>query len=194
MKTPLSNLRGPADEPAPSTDTEDDLRRLNDCYSTELIYVARCRFGLGIFARQKIAPGQRILTIEGPLIDFAETTRRGPRECMAIQIGPDLYFDTQPPGVWVNHSCEPNAGIRFDSQLTALRPIQAEEEICYDYSTTMEEASFTMSCRCGEPRCRGIVQDFSTLPPALRARYLSQGVVMSFIRSGAAVRLAPLHR
>lgn len=185
MKTTLCNVCEAADEPAPSASSEDDLRRLNARYSTSLFYVSRCRFGLGVFARQDIAPGQPILGIEGPLIDFAETVRRGPRECMAIQIGPDLYIDTQPPAVWVNHSCQPNLGIKGDRQLTALRAIRRGEEICYDYSTTMEEASFTMQCRCGQPQCRGVVRDFSTLPRALREEYLSQGTVMSFIRRGA---------
>lgn len=126
-------------------------------------------------------PGEIILAIEGPVIDFAETKRRGPRECMAIQIGPDRYIDTQPPGVLVNHSCEPNAGIRKNRYLTTLRRIRRGQEIRYDYSTTMEEHSFTMQCLCGAPMCREWVRDFSTLPRLLRERYLTQGIVMDFI-------------
>ena len=185
MKTTSSSACHAVDEPASSTKSEDDLWRLNEYYSTELFYIARCRFGLGVFARRSIEPGEPILAVDGPLINFAETTRRGPRECMAIQIGPDIYIDTQPPAVWVNHSCQPNAGIIGDRRLTALGEIQAGEEIFYDYSTTMEEASFTMECHCGNPRCRGVVRDFSTLPRATREDYLSRGIVMSFIRGGA---------
>jgi hypothetical protein len=96
-------------------------------------------------------PGENILAIVGPIIDFAETKRRGPQECMAIQIGPDRYIDTQPPGVFVNHSCEPNAGIRQNQNLVALRKIRRGQEIRYDYSTTMEEDSFAMQCLCGAP-------------------------------------------
>lgn len=178
-----------ADEPGPSLALKPDLYSLNQRYSTRRYRIDRCRFGLGVFAARNIAPGEVILAIEGPHINFAETRRRGPRECMAIQIGPDLYIDTQPPGVWVNHSCDPNCGIKADRQLTALRAIRDEEEICFDYSTTMEEASFTMECLCGAPSCRGVVRDFSTLPPALRRKYLSQGIVMSFILRAAGVQL-----
>jgi len=144
-------------------------------------YISQCEFGLGVFAARDIVFGEVILEFTGPVIDFAETKRRGPKECMAIQIGPDRYLDTRPPGVLVNHSCNPNAGIRQDRCLVALRTIRAGQEIRYDYSTTMEEHSFTMECRCGSPVCRKVVRDFSTLPWLTQAHYISQGVVMSFI-------------
>ncbi len=144
-------------------------------------YIDRCDVGLGVFANRDLRPGDVILTVEGPVIDFAETKRRGPRECMAIQIGYDQYIDTQAPAVFVNHSCEPNAGIREDKYLVALTPIPKGHEIRFDYSTTMEEQSFTMQCLCGAPTCRNVVRDFSTLPADLRKRYISDGMVMRFI-------------
>lgn len=151
-------------------------------YSTETFFVEECRFGLGVFANRDIRAGEAILAFGGPIIDFAETKRRGPWECMPLQIGENRYVDTRPPGIFVNHSCAPNAGIRNDRDLVALRPVGKGEEILFDYSTTMEEQSFTMRCLCGAPECRRIVADFSTLPAAVQARYLEQGIVMSFIR------------
>lgn len=151
-------------------------------YATETFYLDACDVGCGVFANRDIAAGETILRFSGPVIDFAETRRRGPKECMAMQIGPDRYLDTRPPGVFVNHSCDPNAGIREDVRLVALRLIRRGEEIRFDYSTTMEEQSFTMRCLCGAPECRGTVADFSLLPEQVQARYLAQRVVMSFIR------------
>lgn len=153
----------------------------NHHLSQSIIYLAECDVGLGVFANRDIARGEIILKFWGPIIDFKETKRRGPLECMAIQIGPDRYIDTRPPGVFVNHSCEPNAGIRTSRFLIALKDIRRGEEIRYDYSTTMEEGSFSMECRCGKPSCRRVVRDFSTLPAALRRSYLGRGVVMGFI-------------
>lgn len=156
---------------------------LNRRYGGGNFYIRECQFGLGVFACQTIGRGGLILVIEGPLIDFAETKRRGPRECMAVQVGSNRYIDTQPPGVFVNHSCDPNAGIKQDRYLVALRKIAKDEEIFFDYSTTMEEQSFTMECFCGAPGCRKIVQDFSTLPGAVQDRYVSEGIVMGFIQA-----------
>jgi hypothetical protein len=150
-------------------------------YTTATIRIDECDVGLGVFANRDIRRGETILAFGGPVIDFAETKRRGPWECMPLQIGPNQYFDTRPPGVFVNHSCNPNAGIQDDHNLVALRDIRRGEEIRFDYSTTMEEQSFTMRCLCGEPGCRRVIADFSSLPAAVQQRYLSQGVVMGFI-------------
>lgn len=149
-------------------------------------HIKPCDVGLGVFASRDIRAGEVILKIWGPIIDFAETKRRGPRECMAIQIGHDRYIDTQAPAVFVNHSCDPNAGIRNDENMVALRNIAAGEEVRFDYSTTMEEQSFTMQCLCGLPECRHVIKDFSTLPQHLKERYLDLRIVMNFIQDAAA--------
>ena len=172
--------------PPPLLSLNPDSEWLNTRYATEKFRIGQCDVGLGVFARRAVTAGETILVLEGPVIDFAETRRRGARECMAIQIGPNHYIDTQPPGVFVNHSCQPNAGIARDRYLVALRNISAGEEIRYDYSTTMEEHSFTMPCRCGKAACRKWVRDFSTLPDEVRTAYLTQGVVMDFIRRNLA--------
>jgi hypothetical protein len=168
---------------------QDSMFRLTATYapwqeaadSNAVVYVAECELGRGVFARRTIRKGDIILAFGGPLIDFAETRRRGPRECMAIQVGPNQYIDTLPPGVFANHSCAPNAGIQNDRDLAALRDIQSGEEIRYDYSTTMDEKCFTMHCQCGAPGCRRVVTDFSELPVEVQEFYLSRGLVMSFI-------------
>ena len=170
----------PKDEPGPSSQVE-AISTIKERFTTEQFFVEECAVGLGVFANRDIRAGEVILEIEGPLIDFAETKRRGPRECMAIQIGRDRYIDTQPPGVLVNHSCNPNSGIKQNRYLVALREIRKGEEVFYDYSTTMEEHSFTMRCLCGEPNCRGVIGDFSALPREIREKYIAQGIVMSFI-------------
>ena len=155
--------------------------KLKQRYSNQTLLIDECEFGLGVFARRAIRCSETILAFGGPVIDFAETKRRGEWECRAIQIGQNRYIDTLPPGVFVNHSCAPNAGVRNDRELVALRSIHPGEEICFDYSTTMEEQSFRMHCGCGTPECRHIIGDFSDLPPAVQQRYLSQGLVMRFI-------------
>ena len=100
------------------------------------------------------------------------------------------YIDTQAPAVFVNHSCDPNAGIRNDENMVALRDIAAGEEVRFDYSTTMEEQSFTMQCLCGLPQCRHVIKDFSTLPQHLKERYLDLRIVMNFIQDAAARNLS----
>lgn len=152
-------------------------------FSNDIIRIGRCDLGHGIFASKNIAKGETILTFEGPHISFLQTKTKGSWECMPLQIDDDLYIDTLPVGVFVNHSCMPNAGIKRDKDLVARYAISKDEEIRFDYSTTMQEKSFTMECRCqcGKQNCRHIVDDFSTLPEAIKSAYIREGIVMSFI-------------
>jgi uncharacterized protein len=153
-------------------------------FSNDIIRIGKCDLGHGIFANKEIQKEEIILTFEGPPINFLQTKTKGSWECMPLQINDDLYIDTLPVGVFVNHSCAPNAGIKNDRDLVALRTIVKGEEIRFDYSTSMQERSFTMPCRCGEPNCRRIVEDFDKITKAQQLKYLRLGIVMSFIADG----------
>lgn len=150
-------------------------------FSNDTIRIGKCNLGHGIFANKNLEVGETILTFEGDHINFLQTKSKGTWECMPLQIDADLYIDTRPVGVFVNHSCAPNAGIKRDRDLVALRPISKGAEIRFDYSTTMQEKSFTMICRCGQSGCRHIVDDFCTLPDIQKIAYLRARVVMGFI-------------
>lgn len=103
------------------------------------IFIADCELGRGLFAARAFAAGETILRFTGPLINLAQSIAKGETEGNPLQVGPLDYIDLEPPGVFGNHSCEPNAGIRDDVVLVALRPLVAGEEIRFDYSTTMWE-------------------------------------------------------
>ena len=145
------------------------------------VFVAQCDLGRGLFAEQDFAPGGEILRFRGPAISLADALAKGDEQSNPLQIGDTLYLDIEPPAVFANHSCEPNAGIVDDHVLVALRPILRGEQIQYDYSTTMWEGIWTMPCRCGSSRCRGVVRDFPELPAEVRAEYLELRVVQDFI-------------
>lgn len=144
-------------------------------------YIAEGDLGLGLFARILVKEGDVILKFSGPRIGFAEAVAKGDRQCYPLQISRQHYIDLEAPGCFSNHSCSPNAGIRNDSELIAIKDIYPGQEIRYDYSTTMDEDFYTMPCRCGVSNCRGEVTDFKFLPETIRANYLKNGIVMEFI-------------
>jgi hypothetical protein len=137
--------------------------------------------GRGIHARRAFREGDRILKFTGLLLNHDQVLALGDAQAYALQIGPNQYLDTAPPGRYTNHSCVPNAGIISDRVLIALKPIPAGEEIRFDYSTTMSEDHWTLECRCGEPDCRGLVKDFHLLPSVLQEQYVERGIVQTFI-------------
>lgn len=136
--------------------------------------------GRGVFAGEEVVAGTLIIRFTGPLLRFKDTTPH----TLALQIGPDLYLGASGnPDDCVNHSCNPNSGLQIaglDVRLIALRDIAMGEEICFDYSTTMDEDDFEMTCRCGSSACRGVIGDFKRLPPELQRRYARLGVVPEY--------------
>ena len=143
--------------------------------------IRECALGLGLFADRAYRPGDEILRFEGRTLSASAVAALGADECYTIQIGCDTYLEPEAPGRFTNHSCAPNAAIKDDYRLIALSDIRPDEQICFDYSTTMSENKWTMDCRCGASACRGVVRDFGELPLELQQRYLELNVVQSFI-------------
>jgi hypothetical protein len=142
--------------------------------------VAACDVGLGLFAARTIEAGEPILQFEGPPLTLEEVRAKGAQAANALQVGADRYLDLREPGRLVNHSCSPNAGIRDDVVLTAIRRIAASEEIRFDYSTTIGDR-WMMACACRAPDCRGVVGAYRQLPEDVRRRYEELGVVQRFL-------------
>ena len=147
----------------------------------DCIYVAQCELDRGLFAGRDFAKGELIFQFTGPEISFLDTVAKEEAEANPLQIGPTTYMNLEAPCVFINHSCEPNAGVRNTYDVYALREIRQGEEIQFDYSTTMSEKHWTMRCLCGTPSCRGLVGDFHDLPEELQRRYLAMGIVQPFI-------------
>lgn len=155
------------------------------------VYVApTSSCGLGLFTARALPAGSIALQIYDSKYfaaarPYAQLRLYGYTHADIFQVGSDLFL---PPygGLddFTNHSCEPNCGLRASPagfSMIALRDIAAGEELTYDYSTHQEHPQEDMLCQCGAPTCRGVVRSFSTLPEALRRRYLELGVVAAFI-------------
>jgi hypothetical protein len=139
------------------------------------------RHGLGVHAARNVRDGEALFQFHGARISFVDAVAKGEQESYALQIDRDTYVDLDPLGCLVNHSCNPNVGLRPDGWLIALRGVGEGEELRYDYSTTMDENYWTMPCECGEKQCRGRVMDFCTLPEDVRTFYLRRGIVQSHL-------------
>jgi hypothetical protein len=122
-----------------------------------------------------------ILHFCGKIYSRKDPIHQSPEGANLLQTGPFTYILPEPPGAFVNHSCDPNAGILSGRSLVAIRAIAEHEEIRFDYSTTMDEDFWTLTCSCGAPGCRGVITDFRLLPRKIRRRYLDLGVVQRFI-------------
>lgn len=145
----------------------------------------------GVFAEGPIASGAQVLRYAGPFLRYRETTP----QTYAVQIGRDLYLGASGgPDDYVNHSCDPNCGLVIagpdNVTLVAIRDISAGEEICFDYSTTMDEDDFEMCCHCGVPGCRKLIRDGKHLPEDVWRRYAPLGILPDYVRQSRAQLIA----
>jgi SET domain-containing protein len=128
--------------------------------------------GKGVFARQEIAAGCRLLEYRGERIAWKEALRRHPHDPQ--QPNHTFYFSLEDGRVidanvngnsarWINHACSPNCEARQEGDrvyIYALRDIMPGEELFYDYSLTID-ARYTArlkreyACHCGASNCRG---------------------------------------
>ncbi|MFZ5628177.1 MAG: SET domain-containing protein [Spirochaetota bacterium] len=144
------------------------------------------RFGKGVFARREFKPGSRILQFRGRVYSRAEyLSKVNPVKCHYMQIGDNAFLGpTTTPDNFVNHCCEPNAGLVIENGkawLVAISTIRPEDEITFDYSTSMAEDHWEMDCACGAATCRSRVRDFKHLKPALQQKYVVLGIVPDFV-------------
>jgi len=157
-----------------------------DLKNTRVI-VGPSRNGYGLFAARSYAPGQIIMKVIGRVVRFEILwERRGSFAANCLRFGPNTYLDPGDGlGRYLNHSCEPNAGVRkTNGQLFVFADalIRAGTEIVIDYSTTLgDDDIWRMACDCGRPACRKIIRRFGSLPKTLKTRYVDRGLVMKCI-------------
>jgi uncharacterized protein len=94
----------------------------------------------------------------------------------ATQVGPCEWVRHGGLGSKINHSCDPNCGVRLNAghafDIVARQPITAGEEVTFDYAMrnfTIDH--FPTACLCGTAHCRGSVTGWKDLPSLRKADY-----------------------
>jgi uncharacterized protein len=117
--------------------------------------------GRGLFATADIAKDETVAVKGGHVVDGKTLRERitpvlGPVE---IQISDDLFVapvsdeERELSMLYLNHSCDPNLGIRGEITFMAMRDIRAGEELTHDWAMT-DDDYYSVKCNCGAPDCR----------------------------------------
>jgi len=125
--------------------------------------------GDAVLATRPFAAGDTVMVgfLSGPLTA---------NDSHATQVGPNRWARHGGLGPKVNHSCDPNCGVRLNEvqayNFVARRPIHAGQELTFDYAMrnfTIDH--FPSTCLCGAEQCRGSVTGWKDLPAARKADY-----------------------
>lgn len=129
--------------------------------------------GLGLYTRRAFAQGACVFILRGVEHHWpSRTSEDAARHPNWFGIGPDRWIDPAPPFDRLNHSCEPNLGVRDEREFVALRNIAAGEELTFDYAITQDEVLWEMRCLCHDPTCRGLIRSIHYIPDAIYSRRL----------------------
>lgn len=131
--------------------------------------------GNAVIARELIEPGELIAVWSGRIISGEQLESLSPEIRMhTVQVEENLYLASLRPDEapdYINHSCDPNAGLDGQIAIVAMRTIEPGEEVTIDYAMCDGSPYDEFDCACGAATCRGRVTGDDWREPALWERY-----------------------
>ncbi len=131
--------------------------------------------GKAVIARELIEPGEVVAVWSGRIVsaeeldDLSAEVRRH-----TVQLEEGLYLASlsadEPPD-YINHSCDPNAGLAGQITIVAMQAIHPGEEVTIDYAMCDGSPYDEFDCACGSACCRGRVTGDDWCNPLLWERY-----------------------
>jgi len=141
--------------------------------------VKQGRFGRCVVAEVDLPKESLIAKFDGSVYEADKCTDLAPDIAdHAIQFEEHKWKDSWGSTRLMNHSCEPNCGIRGAFEIVAMRDIRKGEELTFDYEMT-EDSDWRLTCLCGTPSCRGVIGTFSQMPKEVRQKL--QGFISKWL-------------
>ena len=142
------------------------------------------KYGRGVFANETINSGEVVMVMGGNIVCTEDENRLGSFITeYEMDISEEFSFspltesdlDLMPQHL-INHSCEPNVGFLDQLQIVAIKDINKDEELVYDYAFVMwngpdNENRFEIKCLCGSKYCRGFIKEYDWKNVKIQQKY-----------------------
>jgi len=131
--------------------------------------------GKGVFALKDFKKDEIILHIDGGVIE-TDNPDSLPKDiqdhCFPFDKKGKVrkYVLPKSPWKYLNHSCNPNAGIKNNRDIVAMKSIKKGDEITFDYAMNNID-NWTMECNCGSKDCRKVISTFGVLDEKTKKKY-----------------------
>ena len=137
------------------------------------------KHGVGLFSKKNFKRNQLVLVCSGPIITKCSK--------LTLPIDYNLFLDLSDKknhSKFINHSCEPNCGIKNRTQIVAMKNIKKGEEITIDYSMVLYDYDYynwkgNIKCACGSKNCTGERGGYKNLSLSQKKRY--KGFISEFL-------------
>lgn len=146
---------------------------------SDKVYIADSPIsGKGIFCKEPISKDETI-AIKGGHVMPKPAFDRLPEACQhaGLQIAEELYIaplhenEIEKVMIYVNHSCEPNIGLKGQLSTVAMRDIEPGEELTGDYCVAYSNDFFEFECNCQLPSCRKHIRSDDWKKNELQEKY-----------------------
>ena len=137
------------------------------------VYVSKSIIsGKGLFAGESIKKDEVVFIMKGRILKINSHNRN---KIIALPnpvgIDKDMWIDPAEPYVNINHSCNPNMGVKGKVTFVALKNVKKNDELTFDYSIS-EDSAWEMKCNCGSKNCRGVIKSIGYLPRKCYNKYM----------------------
>lgn len=124
--------------------------------------------GRSVFTRRRFLAGETVVI--GRIVRVVPQRTR-----YSFQLEWNLHVDLDEPARLLNHSCDPNLGIKKNKfggyNFSAIRAIEPGEELCWDYAMTEYESIAVSKCRCNNRCCRRTISGYKGLTESIKKKY-----------------------
>ncbi len=148
------------------------------------------KYGKGVFAKENIKKGDHVWKMIGDKVSLEECWKRinsGDEDLTdPLQIALEEYLDLEDFSRLFNHNCEPNLGVKNQSDLFAIKDIEKGEELTFDYSTTVGPniplSEWTMVCGCDSKKCRKVIGNINSISESDLNFYKNSGFLPDYLK------------
>jgi len=158
--------------------------RRNFCWMNPNLAVRDTKkYGNGVFAIKKIKRGELCAVFGGYVISYKDEAKLPSKyNDTGIQISDQFVISTlynKEPADNLNHSCNPNTGVKGQIFLVSMRKIEIGEQVTFDYAMCLSYTKkysphfYKTKCLCGSKNCRGLITANDWKRPELQKRYKS---------------------
>ncbi len=141
--------------------------------------------GTGIYAARNIYKDEEIIRTAGPKVgeEVADTLYNSYGIDVLLQVGLKKWILPNDAVRFINHSCEPNMGFSAPGVFVAMRHIDKDEELTFDYSICEindEKYNWVIDCLCKTPSCRKRISNKDIFKKSLNLIEKYKGYIPKF--------------